>query len=140
MACRLLTLASSFAPLPWIAFWYIRSELEDPEYALKAKLESIPAANVSRLKGLAVTCVDKWCRNLLEIRDHTTKHGANGFQSEIVFLHRTVMDFLSDPEVSTFLQSHVEKNYDEWISLGRLKLAQVKTLANGPLCGKEDER
>jgi hypothetical protein len=130
LTCRLLTLANYAAPLPLIAFWCIMTELDDPDYAVKAKIEHYPEEQIPATNAAAITCVNKWCRDLLEVRATPldASIAAKLYDSNITFLHRTVIEFLADPDIRSFLRQNVGPGFIEEISTCRIHLAEAKTL------------
>jgi hypothetical protein len=142
LTCRLLSLARFTAPLPLIAFWCIMTELDDPNYALKAKIEPYPVDQIASTNDAAITCVNKWCRDLLEVRTtrKRTTERADLYDSSITFLHRTVTDFLADTDIQEFLHRNAGSDFREEISSCRVQLAQAKTLPFASLSPTERER
>lgn len=130
LTCRMLVMTQyANSELPLLAFWFLKMELDNPDYALQAKREPLGSA-AGRLMSSAVSSVNKWCRDLLEIKILRVKSGEAMllFHSSIGFLHRTVRDLLSDREVSSYLFSHVGPGFDPDVSFMRLYLAQSKLL------------
>lgn len=130
LTCRTLVM-TTFAEsrLPLLAFWFLRLELDCPEYAIQAKIEPLgPAA--TKLRSSAASSINKWCRDLLEVEmgEEGLDEDLRLLDGSICFLHRTVRDFLSDLDVSSYLSSHVGGDFDMRKSFMRIYLAQAKLL------------
>lgn len=130
--CKLLAM-TLFAgclstPLPLMAFHFLRLEIGCPDYALQAKMAPLDQDTASVLTDAAVSSVDKWCRDLLQIRFRSGDEIEKLLGGAIGFAHRTVRDFLWDAEISTFLFSHLGRRFEPRISMMRLYLAQLKRL------------
>ncbi|KAM0718815.1 hypothetical protein Q7P37_005887 [Cladosporium fusiforme] len=104
-ATRAFQLAAIYMPLPLWVFLHIPQELSDPEYAVKAVITQIDASGVNAMRKKAQDNVNKWCRDLLEVKGtarlkqfHNAPYAdlkADSFVDEcVLFLHRTVRDFL----------------------------------------------
>ncbi|KAK4505520.1 hypothetical protein PRZ48_003483 [Zasmidium cellare] len=120
MTCRMLKLAKYDAPLPVMAFWWLKYEHDNPSYAEMGKMQAIGDLG-PQLTADASRHVNKWCHDLLEVRQIAAG-------SKIDFLHRTVRDFLVAEDVTGFLAKHAGKDFDERLSMCRLQLAEAKTL------------
>ncbi|KAF7506806.1 hypothetical protein GJ744_011418 [Endocarpon pusillum] len=117
--------------LPVIALSYLPSEIEDPDFALKAPLNQISLDERRRHQKKAELRVNAWCRDILET------HQADYFPTKLVkFTHRTVKDFLEAPDMQASLFKSAGTSFKPWESLCRLNFAWVKCL-NGPDCDLE---
>lgn len=88
-AMRAFQLSAIAMPLPLMVFKYISKELLNPRYALELTADELAVSDEKARDN-----VNKWCRDLLEVKT-TTVH----------FLHKTVKDFLLTHE----MQAQFEK-------------------------------
>jgi hypothetical protein len=132
LTCRLLALASYEPHLPLRTCWHLKLELDDPDYALKAEPEHC-FLHYPTLKSSATTYINKWCRDLLQIQKECD-------ETVIVFLHRTVKDFLTDSDVRKHIEDFAGKDFNEPLSMCRLHLARAKSLAHTPSPRKKKKR
>jgi hypothetical protein len=126
-ASRILCLALCSTPLPLMTFWWIRLEVKKPEYAVKAAVEDI-GEELKRTK-IARIYVNKWAKDLLAVYDSSESPDGTGDMADlkIDFLHRTVGDFLKEPEVYDQLHTQCGPDFDPDESICRLLLAETKT-------------
>jgi hypothetical protein len=109
---RALQIAAIALPMPLGAFQYIPQEVEDHAYAIRQKVhfDSTQSTHLNLLALTAEVKINKWCRDLLEVR-HDKKKSAKGtvfFLGEVQFLHRTVKEFLLTTEMQDrFLKTSV---------------------------------
>ena len=127
-AARILSLALCSTPLPLMTFWWIRLEVKEPEYAVSAAVENI-SQNVRQTKT-ARACVNKWAKDLLAVYDTGEGSNSTGDMADlkIDFLHRTVGDFLNEPEVCDQLRIQSGPDFDPDQSMCRIFLAEAKTM------------
>jgi hypothetical protein len=96
-ALQLLAVAEDNIPLMFI--YCISQELHDPGYGLGAETRTMTKAELDKARGKSRSCVNKWCRDLVEIgryhRDEDPVH-----RNELISVsHRTVRDFLLTQEM-----------------------------------------
>jgi hypothetical protein len=127
-ASRILCLALCSTPLPLMTFWWIRIEVKDPEYAIRADVQEI--GETSRWTQTARNFLNKWAKDLLAVYDsREIFDGASDAEDlKIDFLHRTVGDFLKEPEVYDQLRIQSGPDFDPDQSICRLLLAETKTM------------
>jgi hypothetical protein len=70
--------------------------------------------------------VNSWCRDLLEVHENYTESVPD---PQIVFLYRSVKDFLSDTKVRQYLQQHLDPDFNEPLSMSRVRLAELKSIS-----------
>jgi hypothetical protein len=114
---RALQIAAIALPMPLGAFRYISHELEDHTYAFKKDVHFEysqstgfthvdPRGSISRTISHEEIKVNKWCRDLLEVR-HDRFLGRS-IAGNVQFLHRTVKEFLLTTEMQDrFLKNSV---------------------------------
>lgn len=122
LAFRLALVA---APMPLMFFWYIPMHLQDPHYALQMRVVRIGQNEVDASNDLALLRVNKWCRDLLEVK-------WTGFSEpgEVYFIHRTVKDFLLMEEIQ--MQLHADSLSDVNVpkAICMIYLAYSKTMGD----------
>jgi hypothetical protein len=126
-ASRVLFLALRATPLPLMCFWWIQLEAKETDYAIRAVIEEVDG-NPKRIKT-ARNYLNKWCKDLLAVYDSSESSVSSGDMGDfqIDFLHRTVGDFLTEPEVHNQLRKQSGRDFDPDRSLCRLLLAEAKT-------------
>jgi hypothetical protein len=111
--------------LSLISYWYMDQEA--------SFLENLKAAPVSKaiIDGrLAQMCkrINACCKGLLEVQSFEHRGGTEDFfNPKVDFLHRTVRDFLRDPDMQNMLGKWVGTNFDANIAICQALIAQVKT-------------
>jgi hypothetical protein len=127
-ASRMLLLTQTTTPLPLMAFSWVRLEIKKPEYAVQGNIE--PLDNDDRRKRQARVFLNKWSKDLLVVYDSSSKGDGTGdiADHKIDFLHRTVGEFLREPDVHSVLLSKAGADFDAHQSICRLLLAESKTL------------
>ncbi|KAF2164988.1 hypothetical protein M409DRAFT_24889 [Zasmidium cellare ATCC 36951] len=66
-ARALLIVFESGQPLSMMAFWYLDTDLEKPDFALKLDIKPLPKESDDRYPMIVAARVNKWCRDLLEV-------------------------------------------------------------------------
>lgn len=134
LTMRLLQLALYAGAMPLITFHVLPLEIEDPEYAFNETVEPPEEAESRELVSDGSHRVNAWCRDLLEVHRVTldgekdAQHGNELLRHQIVFLHRTVPDFLRTPTMQNQIQAELGSNFDPFISLSRVMLVQAKMI------------
>lgn len=130
-ASRILLLAQCTTPLPLMAFSWVRVEIKTPDYAIMGHIEQ--RNDDERRKHQAKVFLNKWSKDLLVIYDSSSK--ANGAEDmahlKIDFLHRSVGEFLKEPDVYDILLAKAGNGFDPHLSICRLLLAETKTMPMG---------
>ncbi|KAH6900584.1 hypothetical protein B0T10DRAFT_600858 [Thelonectria olida] len=93
MARTFLITIFEVQPLPLYAFYLLDEEIENPDYALKAKSSELAAADVIDIGQSWKARIRNRCSDLLIVDD--CEHPVLLMQP-VDFLHRTVRDFLRD--------------------------------------------
>lgn len=136
--------------LPVIACWYISEgspELDKTHEAKKASMQS----NNKRRKAIQAR-LNADCRGLLEIQHQSlpasfeTLASSTLYSHKVNFLHRTVREFLSEPEPSQLLSSWLPAPIDTDEVICKALLAQISTspieaeyfLPDGPVAALVD--
>ncbi|KAM0703614.1 hypothetical protein Q7P35_009553 [Cladosporium inversicolor] len=127
-ASRILLLTQTTTPLPLMAFSWVRLEIRNPEYAVQGKIEQLD--DDERRKRQARLFLNKWSKDLLVVYDSGPRGDGTGDIADlkIDFLHRTVGEFLREPDVHSILLSKAGPTFDAHQSICRLLLAELKTL------------
>ena len=111
---RALQIAVVGLPMPLGAFQYVAQEVEDQTYAFRQELnlDELPVNMCDWTPPAtfdAEAKVNKWCRDLLEVQ-HSPNRRKKWLPSvpegDVVFLHRTVHEFLSSSEVEDLFQKY----------------------------------
>lgn len=136
-ASRILLLALYATPLPLMAFSWVRVEIKTPDYAIIGHIEQ--RDDDERRKRQAKVFLNKWSKDLLVIYNSSSQvHGTEDMADlKIDFLHRTVGDFLKEPEVHSILLAKAGHGFDPHLSICRLLLAETKTI---PTAGNPKSR
>ncbi|KAF4995986.1 hypothetical protein FDECE_12613 [Fusarium decemcellulare] len=103
-------------PLDSMIYSYLDDELENEKYWQHLPLIDQDSDCETIRRKQTVRRLDARCRGLLE-----EQHG------EIVFLHRTVADFLRTREMSDFLDSRIRKGFNPGTSILKAYTAWLKT-------------
>lgn len=127
-ASRILLLAQCATPLPLMAFSWVRVEIKTPDYAIMGRIEQRDGDEGR--KRQAKLFLNKWSKDLLVIYNSSSKlHGPESMSDlNIDFLHRTVGEFLKEPDVYNILLAKAGHDFDPNLSICRLLLAETKTL------------
>jgi hypothetical protein len=99
---------------------------EDPEFAIRAKLDPLDEKELSWRYEETVRRVNSRCKGLLEVRVSSDKEHL--VDSKVDFLHRTVKDFLDTPDIWKTIASQSDPSFNPDISLMRSYLVQMKVL------------
>jgi hypothetical protein len=127
-ACRILYLAHCAGPLPLRAFFWVRIEyLMNENYATRGNIKQLSGTKEN--KETAKIFLNNWTRDLLEVYQSGDESGNTGdiANYQVGFIHRTVGEFLSEPEVHEILQAHSGKDFDPDQSICRVLLAEAKS-------------
>jgi hypothetical protein len=126
-ASRILFLALHATPLPLMSFFWVQVEAKEPDYAIRAAIEELECPP-TRIKT-ARMYLNKWSKDLLAVYDVADGSNDSGDMSgfKIDFLHRTVGDFLKEPDVHDQLRKQSGPGFDPDQSICRLLLAETKT-------------
>jgi len=130
-ACRILCLARSAAPLPLRTIYWVPLESTEENYAINTPVKS--DIGTDRQIETARNVLNKWTKDLLEVyhSDKDSSSGRNFANLQIGFIHRTVGDFLSEPEVRQILEEDSGEGFDPNLSMCRVLLAEAKSVTHG---------
>jgi len=116
-AMRAFQLSAIAMPLPLMAFKYISKEVVNPRYALELTADELRVSDEKARDN-----VNKWCRDLLEVKDWT----------EVLFLHKTVKDFLLTHEMQAQFEEHPSCQSSPRRAMCTMLLADIKSTG---VCG-----
>jgi hypothetical protein len=113
------------ARLPLSVLGVSFADQEDPEFALRARIP-LDREDINSIYEETACRLNSRCKGLLEVRHY---QGIERIvDSKVVFLHRTVKDFLDTPEVWTRIISQSSPDFNADVSLMRSYLLQIKWL------------
>jgi hypothetical protein len=143
----LLVACIAEGPLPVLSFWHVELEMTHPMFAFDAAVEAItPDTYDARLYSVS-GLVNKWCRDLLEVRKTLSEARPKNAQQplgpadaeqrsfqaldqhRVEFLHRSVKDFLMEPEIQALLRQRAGESFSPRLTILQSYLAQCKALA-----------
>ncbi len=122
----LLICLEGIQPLSLLALWYYEKEMVTPDYALQAKRCPLTSADVLAIFESIRRRINARGQDLLEIEAGSTTD--EHLMYTVRFSHRTVKDFLSEPDMLKRLTSWKSKDFDARASLCRATLAMAKSL------------
>lgn len=128
-ASRAFQLSAVVMPLPLPAFKHIPKEVMSSRYAFE-----MTPAELKVSDDKAKDNVNKWCRDLLEIK--TTRDNVGGKIDEVCFLHRTVKDFLLTREMQAYLNQHPACQSSPKQAICMVLFAEIKAMG---VCQSMDE-
>ncbi|KAK3690744.1 hypothetical protein LTR37_019010 [Vermiconidia calcicola] len=102
----------------------------NPDFALEKVVPACPSNSSAERCGRAVSYLNKWCRGLLEVGCHVCRDlpDLGNAGCSVRFLHRTVRDFLLEPEQEQLLAHRAGRRFDPRLASCHLLLAQAKTV------------
>lgn len=122
----LLICLEGIQPLSLLALWFYEQERTTPNYALRANKTPFGRADVVAIFESIHKRINARGQDLLEIEADTMTF--EHLMYTVRFSHRTVKDFLSEPDMLKKLNSWKSKNFDARITLCKATLAIVKSL------------
>lgn len=127
-ACRMLYLARCAGPLPLRTFYWIQIESSKENYAIQAAIKQLDANKEH--SETAKTILNKWTKDLLEVFYVGDGAGedTNIAYYHIGFIHRTVGEFLAEPEIHEILHTKSGPGFDPNLSVCRVLLAEAKSI------------
>lgn len=111
-------------PLSLMTLSYL--DENDPDYALKAKIKSLPDGDLEKICEDTRKRVKARCADLMDIVDSRKSDVVLRYQ--VHFLHRTVRDFLLTKEIQDVLAARLRAPFDTNVYLCRSLLAQMKVI------------
>ena len=109
-----ITLAAS-SPLPLEIYAFHELEYEDENYALNQPIFVIEEHEFHEFLQPTAGRLNGWCKGLVEVRNN-----------QVVFLHRTVRDFLRTREMKGFLKTKVSKTFEPNLSIMKAYVVWIK--------------
>lgn len=127
-ACRILYLARCAAPLPLRTLYWVQIESSEQDYAMNNPIR--PDAGTDNQRETGRNVLNKWTKDLLEVyrSGDDSRSSKNIANFHIGFIHRTVGDFLSEPDIHKILQSESGEGFDPNLSMCRVLLAEAKSV------------
>jgi hypothetical protein len=127
-ACRILYLARCAAPLPLRTVYWVQIESSEENYAINHP--SRQDAGTENQRQTARNALNKWTKDLLEVyhSDKTSSNSEDIANFQIGFIHRTVGDFLCEPDIHKMLESQSGGGFDPNLSMCRVLLAEAKSI------------
>jgi len=124
-AMRAFHMATVAPRLPLMVFRYLAKEVQNPRYAFE-----MTAAELKVLSQRARDNVNKWCRDLLEVKDYLYHGpGSDARHDEVGFLHRTVRDFLLTREMQAYFANHPVCQSSARRAICMCYLAEIKSIS-----------
>jgi len=114
-----------------MTYWYM-----DQEDSFLKNLAVRPISNSVIDERLGQMCkrLNACCKGLLEVYSVNSGQGQDAFfYLKVDFLHRTVRDFLRDPDMQNMLGKWVGVDFDANIAICQALIAQVKTAPQEPV-------
>jgi hypothetical protein len=111
--------------LSLMSYWYM-----DQEDSFLENLKARPVSKAIIDGRLAQMCkrLNACCKGLLEVQSVQSRGGHEDFfYLKVDFLHRTVRDFLRDPDMQNMLEKWVGTDFDANIAICQALIAKVKT-------------
>jgi len=134
MGQSLLLACTAETPLPLSSYAYVDTDHRDPGFATKAAHQPYTPESFSLMRQNVENRISKWCRDLLEIHEHSAKHKPSDsvvdplFQYQVDFLHRTVRDFLVTGPMQTYLKNCAGSQFKPEATLSRMFLLHAKKI------------
>ncbi|KAI1745501.1 hypothetical protein F4680DRAFT_402400 [Xylaria scruposa] len=116
MAGALRVAIHAFEPIQAEIYWHLEKEFEEQDYAIKCPISVPSATQSSRRLDQIRRRINARTKGLLETRNN-----------RVEFLHRTVRDFLFTAEMSDYLASKLNSNFNAYSSITKSYLAFLKT-------------
>lgn len=122
----------AFSPLPLMAYWYIGEEtaerVDSQEYVWKLEARPLSAARIEKRLSDMRRRLSACCKGLLEVQDSSDPSPAKAyFESKVVFLHRTVRDFLRRPSSKALMHDWRSSRFETHETIARALVAQIMT-------------
>lgn len=127
--CLQIALAGT-KPLNLSIYAFHEEVLENSNYAIDLPVSRLSTDGVKSQNSTIAIRLNGWCKGLLEVHGH-----------EVHFLHRTVVEFLKDREMSAFLATTSPDGFCAQLSILKAYVAWIKTNplpVIGAGCGSSD--
>ena len=122
----LLICLEGIQPLSLLALWFYEQERLTPDYAMQVKRTALSRTNVVAVFESIHKRINARGQDLLVIEANTTNF--EHLMYTVRFLHRTVKDFLSKPDMLEKLNSWKRKDFEAKTTLCKATVAIVKSL------------
>ena len=122
----LLICLEGIQPLSLLALWFYEQERLTPEYAMRVKRGALSRADVVAIYEAIHKRINARGQDLLVIEVDATN--LEQLMYTVRFLHRTVKDFLSKPDMLEKLNSWKRKEFEAKAALCKATVAIVKSL------------
>ena len=122
----LLICLEGIQPLSLLVLWFYEQERLTPDYAMQVKRSALSRANVVTVFESIHKRINARGQDLLVIEVDTTNF--EHLMYTVRFLHRTVKDFLSKPDMLEKLNSWKRKDFEAKTTLCKATVAIVKSL------------
>ena len=124
-----LQMAQSAGSLPLLVFWYLPNYIANPDFSIDLEIRPVSRTDVATaIREQATTFVNKWCKDLLEVHHAWNETASQPFVGyKVVFLHRSVKDFLATEDIQTMLSQYTGQR-SVWYAMTSLHLARTKAL------------
>lgn len=145
MAFRIATVLApatemSYCPtdfLSFLHFWYMQQyqqrEFEDSQFAVLAPIQRLSGAEIKPMVKKTRAFLGQVCRDLIQVEDENPKWQVAW--PRIEFLHRSVLDFLSEPETQGWIEKSVPRHFYKAGFFYELNLLRLKLIR--PRCDVE---
>ncbi|XXG94967.1 Ribosome biogenesis protein erb1 [Hypoxylon texense] len=101
--------------MPWAMALIHEREHANPDYAVTMPRQTLTNADIESLREQTSRRLTAKCRGILEIKVH-----------EVVFIHRTALDYLKTPEMVDYIQARSGKGFNASLSLLRAYVGCLK--------------
>jgi hypothetical protein len=136
-AMRAFQFLAEAGNLPLMSIHCISKEVFDSRYGLGARTRTMTKAEFDKARDKSRSCVNKWCRDLVDIRESQSD---NEYLAEEVFIsHKTVCDFLLTQEMrEKFLEYPVcQASHLEGLCMTSLALLKIWPPAGMDIAGPD---
>ena len=116
----------ALTPLSVIALQFIEEERSRPDYIFELEIKPYSNKEIEDIFDTVKRRLNARCKDLLEVNVDPSLHPFCGYR--VGFLHRTVRDYLIEPQMREMLNGWAAKDLDATSSLCRAHLAQIMSL------------
>ncbi|KAK5173323.1 uncharacterized protein LTR77_002004 [Saxophila tyrrhenica] len=136
-ARALLIATGSGEALPLVFYWFLQEDAASPELAFKRDTNVLPDSEVPAVEDESMLRINSWTRDFLECTTLGVQGQAGDTDPPILrsmnvrkvdFLHRTVRDFLLEPERTEILFERAGVGFDPFVVTCRVFLILAKDL------------
>lgn len=123
--------------LSFVHFWYLQhyslKELQDPRFAIRAPIQTLSWRLVEQMRFKTTAFLGQICKDLIQVENVDQKPYS---WPSVKFLHRSVVDFLTDPETQGWTEERVPRHFRKPEILFELTLLRLKLVT--PQSGLRD--